>query len=93
MSDNAAENIEGFFEFLDFFESVAIMRVCQISYFRTRYRETLVSSKILEKQVDELIIKIAARLERLRGSVPSISSAEAAREYLKNCDSKGRPKE
>lgn len=42
----------------EFFYLVAEMRRAQRNYFKTREQRTLVASKILEKQVDDEIIRV-----------------------------------
>lgn len=41
----------------DFFETVKLMRLAQMRYFRTREKNDLMMSKSLEKHVDALLVK------------------------------------
>lgn len=63
----------------EFFYLVAEMRRAQRNYFKTREQRTLVASKILEKQVDEEIIRVE-EIERRRIQEEQFRADQATRE-------------
>lgn len=65
----------------EFFYLVAEMRRAQRNYFKTREQRTLVASKILEKQVDEEIIRVE-EIERRRIQEEQFRADQAARNLL-----------
>ena len=62
----------------EFFYLVAEMRRAQRNYFKTREQRTLVASKILEKQVDDEIIRVE-EIERRRIQEEQIRADQATR--------------
>lgn len=62
----------------EFFYLVAEMRRAQRNYFKTREQRTLVASKILEKQVDEEIIRVE-EIERRRIQEEQFRAEQATR--------------
>lgn len=65
----------------EFFYLVAEMRRAQRNYFKTREQRTLVASKILEKQVDEEIIRVE-EIERRRIQEEQFRADQATRNLL-----------
>lgn len=65
----------------EFFYLVAEMRRAQRNYFKTREQRTLVASKILEKQVDEEIIRVE-EIERRRIQEEQFRADQATRNRL-----------
>lgn len=65
----------------EFFYLVAEMRRAQRNYFKTREQRTLVASKILEKQVDDEIIRVE-EIERRRIQEEQFRADQATRNLL-----------
>lgn len=65
----------------EFFYLVAEMRRAQRNYFKTREQRTLVASKILEKQVDDEIIRVE-EIERRRIQEEQFRADQATRNRL-----------
>ena len=65
----------------EFFYLVAEMRRAQRNYFKTKEQRTLVASKILEKQVDEEIIRVE-EIERRRIQEAQFRADQATKNRL-----------
>ena len=65
----------------EFFYLVAEMRRAQRNYFKTREQRTLVASKILEKQVDDEIIRVE-EIEKRRIQEEQFRADQATRNRL-----------
>ena len=64
----------------EFFYLVAEMRRAQRNYFKTREQRTLVASKILEKQVDDEILRVE-EIERRRIQEEQFRADQATRNF------------
>lgn len=50
-----------------FFHKVSLMRASQREYFKTRSSAALASSKLLERQIDELVKLVLSKRPTLKG--------------------------